>query len=100
MSHLPGPQSFDIRVVAVPLLLLHFAMTTGELPLDDRLQPVMVLFEKRGEFKWLAVPSYWRQHLGLACNAAFVGEEHQFSDCARLHWPLQAEQAAGYGNNL
>jgi hypothetical protein len=60
----------------------------------------MVLFEKRGEFKRLAVPSHWRQHLGIARNAAFVGEEHQLSDRARLHWPLQAEQAAGYGNNL
>lgn len=60
----------------------------------------MILFEKRGEFKWLAVPGYWRQHLGVARDAAFIGEEHQFSDCARLHRPLQTKQAAGYGNNL
>ena len=84
----------------MPLLLLHFAMNAGELPFNDRLQAVMVLFEKRSEFKGLPVPGHWRQHLGLARDAACVGQEHQLSNCARLHWPLQAEQAAGYGNDL
>jgi len=51
-------------------------MVGGELPFNNRLQPVMILFEKRGELKWLAVPGHWRQHLGLARNAAVITEEH------------------------
>jgi hypothetical protein len=72
----------------------------GDLPFDDGLQPIVVLFKKAGEFKRLAVPCYGRQHLGLAGDAAFAGEEHQLSDRAGLHRPLQAEQAAGYRNDL
>jgi hypothetical protein len=58
------------------------------------------LFGKRGEFKWLAIPSHRGQHLGVACYAAIAAEEHQFSDHARLHRALQAQEAAGYGNYL
>jgi hypothetical protein len=65
-------------------------MDAGELPFNDRLQPVLVLFEKRSEFKWLTVPCDRREHLGFTRNAAFVGEEHQLSDCARLYRALQA----------
>src|SRR5436305_11128383 len=60
----------------------------------------MILFGKRGEFKWLAIPSHRRQHLGVACYAAIAAEEHQLSDHARLHRSLQAQEAAGYGNYL
>lgn len=84
----------------MPLILLELAMVVGELPFNNRLQPVMVLFGKNGEFEWLAVPCHRRQHLGVTRNAAFAGEEHQLPNGARLHWPLQAEQAAGHGNDL
>jgi hypothetical protein len=84
----------------VPFLLFHFAVGDGELPFDNRLQAVMILFGKRGEFKWLAVPSHRGQHLGIACYAAIAAEEHQLSDHARLHRALQAQEAAGYGNYL
>lgn len=60
----------------------------------------MVLFKKAGEFKRLAVPCYGCQHLGLAGDAAFAGEEHQFSNRTRLYRPLQAQQTTGYGNHL
>jgi hypothetical protein len=84
----------------VPFLLFHFAVGDGELPFDNCLQAVMILFGKRGEFKWLAVPSHRGQHLGIACYAAIAAEEHQLSDHARLHRALQAQEAAGYGNYL
>jgi hypothetical protein len=84
----------------VPLILLELAMIVGDLPFNNRLQPVMVLFGKNGEFEWLAVPCNRCQHLGVTRNAAFAGEEHQLSNSARLHRPLQAEQAAGHGNDL
>jgi GNAT superfamily N-acetyltransferase len=84
----------------VPFLLFHFAVGDGELPFDNCLQAVMILFGKRGEFKWLAIPSHRGQHLGVACYAAIAAEEHQLSDHARLHRALQAQEAAGYGNYL
>ena len=75
-------------------------MSDGELPFDDCLQPVMVLFGKRSEFERLSVPGHRRQHLGVARDAAIAAQEHQLSDHARLHRALQAQKAAGYGNNL
>ena len=81
------------------LLLFRFAVSDGELPFDNRLQAVMILFRKRGEFKRLSVPGHRRQHLGVTRDATSIAEEHQLSDDARLHGALQTKQAAGYGNN-
>ena len=60
----------------------------------------MVLFRKRGELEWLAVPCDRGQHLGFAYYAAIVAQEHQFPDCSWLHWALQTQQPAGYGDDF